>query len=168
MDRNGVSQFEEWYEEQRRLATKLLGGDVAAAEDACQEARKDVYRHTLHSNVPIGAFWPYLRRATVRACYRELRRRRRDHLRWSNAASQYFIAEAPAPEIAVMLADTLLTSDRIVRERLGSPYIEIFRLCFYDGLTPPQIAYRLGLSLSAVKQYKRRTIALLRAMLDAS
>ncbi len=157
--------FEQYVEKQFTLAMQLLGGDKFAAEDACQKARRVVLSRNLGKKKPIVGLWPYLRRATIGACYEELRWRYRERQKLAGVASQYAIREAVDPAIASMLADVRLTSERIVRQYRGSPSLAIFRLRYSDGLSIPEIAERLGLSPSAVKRHNRAILVLLRKKL---
>ncbi len=160
-------EIEKYAERQRTLAKRLLGEDVPAVEDACQEARKDVLRRSRANKEPIEVFWPYLRKATIHVCYRELRRRYREQVARTGDPFRYVIAEAPDPAIAAMLADILLTSDRIIRKHFGPLDVQIFRLRFHDGLPISAIATQLGVSVSAVKKHQRAMLAVLRKTLDA-
>lgn len=159
--------FGEYAARQLELAKKILGGDVSAVEDACQEACKEILDHSLTSDRPIEVSWPYLRTATVYACYRELRRRHEERVKLGEAAHRYVIAEAPDLATAAMSADLLLTSDRIVRREFGSPYLDVFRLRYLDGLSVRQIAERLKLPISTVKKHNMMIIRFLRRTLTS-
>jgi len=158
--------FGPYLEKQRALAMRIMGGNVAAAEEACEEARMAVLTRSLANHEPIQLFWPYLRRATVRACYRKLRRLHRERLRLEQGADRFVIGEAPDPATAAMIADVLLTSDRIVRKHFGSRHVDIFRLRYHDGLSVREIAARVALSVSTVKHDLHAIIALLRRSLQ--
>ena len=161
-----LNAFEEYSERQLELCKRILGEAENAIQDACQEAINNVLKHSLLKNQPISLLWPYLRKATVNACYEELRRRHRERDRLDRVADRYFVAESRDPATAAMHADVLLTSDRIVREHFGPQDLEIFRLHYYDGLRLTEISSKLGLSYSTVKKHHRVIIAKVRQSLE--
>ncbi len=65
-----------------------------------------------------------------------------------------------------MLADVLLTSDRIVRKHFGTAYVEVFRLRYHDGLAVTEIARKLKLPISDVKLKLHIILSLLRKTLQ--
>ena len=67
-------------------------------------------------------------------------------------------------EIAERLALQRSVVDAI--EALGEPYRSVVFLRYYDDLSPPAIADRLGLPLNTVKTRLRRALGLLRSRLD--
>lgn len=64
-------------------------------------------------------------------------------------------AEAPSPENRALLLETLTEIDRLL-DGLKPRVREAFLLSQLDGLTYPQIAQRLGLSVSSIQQYMAR------------
>ena len=161
--KGNVSDYEH---RQLGVAQRFLGEGGSLAEDACQQAWMAVRSRILRRNEPIQDFWPYLYTATVRVCYRMLRERYRTQALFAGAVERYVIAEAPDPVRAIMQADLLLTSDRIIRKELGVPFIDIFRLCYLDGLSLRAISVRLRLPASTVKKYNKRIVEKLRRALD--
>lgn len=157
--------FGPYVKRQQTLAVRIMGGNIAAAEEACEEARTAVVQRSLANHEPIVLFWPYLRRATVNACYKRLRRLHRARLHREQGGDRFVIAEAVDPATAAMIADVLLTSDRIVRKNFEPLYTDIFRLRYHDGLSVREIAVRMSLSVPQVKYALRSIIALLRRRL---
>src|SRR5690606_25212793 len=64
-----------------------------------------------------------------------------------------------------------LTDDRVsVRHVIGqldARQSEVLRLCFFEGLSQPEIAQRFGISQSYVSRIIRGALSELRAVLDA-
>ena len=161
-----IENFTDYEQRQLKVAERILGYGGALAEDACQKARLAVHKRILSNKKPIRDLWPYFRAATVHACYEILRAQYRIQSLFEGALERYSIAEAHDPVRAVMQADLLLTSDRIVRKELGMPYVDIFRLRFLDGLAFSAIAVRLNMPLSTAKNYHKKILETLRRTLN--
>lgn len=71
---------------------------------------------------------------------------------WLDSLSQQPEAEAPSAEERAIVLETLMEIDRLL-EGLRPAVRSAFLLSQLDGLTYPQIAERLGVSLSSVQQY---------------
>jgi RNA polymerase sigma factor (sigma-70 family) len=161
-----IGNFSDYEQRQLEVAERILGHGGTLAQDACQQARIAVYRHISSDKEPIRDFWPYFRAVTVHACYEILRVQYRTQSLFARALERYVIAEAPDPVRAVMQADLLLTSDRIIRKELGVPYVDIFRLCYLDGLSLRAISVRLNMPVSTVKNHNKKILETLRRTLD--
>lgn len=82
-----------------------------------------------------------------------------DHYRRASLERAYLDAlaqlpepEVPSPESQALVMETLLAIDRLL-DGLKPVVREAFLLSQLDGLTYPQIAERLGLSVSSIQQY---------------
>lgn len=82
-----------------------------------------------------------------------------DHYRRARLERAYLEAlqhlpdeQAPSPEAQALILETLVEIDRLL-DGLKPRVRETFLLSQLDGLTYPQIAARLGLSLSSIQQY---------------
>lgn len=71
---------------------------------------------------------------------------------WLDSLAQWPEPEAPSAEERVLVLETLLEIDRLL-DGLRPAVRSAFLLSQLDGLTYPQIAERLGVSLSSVQQY---------------
>ena len=60
--------------------------------------------------------------------------------------------EVPSPESRAVVLETLIEIDRLL-DGLKPRVREAFLLSQLDGLTYPQIAERMGLSISSIQQY---------------
>lgn len=99
------------------------------------------------------------------------RRRIADH--WESRTREHRRVEAagrasetqPATEEPVeLVTDRVLIADEL--SRLDQPQRQIMELAFFDDLTHPQIADRLGLPLGTVKSHIRRSLLRLRSRLE--
>ncbi|QSL93405.1 sigma-70 family RNA polymerase sigma factor [Ectopseudomonas toyotomiensis] len=82
-----------------------------------------------------------------------------DHYRRASLERAYLDAlaqlpepEVPSPESQALVMETLVAIDRLL-DGLKPVVREAFLLSQLDGLTYPQIAERLGLSVSSIQQY---------------
>jgi RNA polymerase sigma-70 factor (ECF subfamily) len=82
-----------------------------------------------------------------------------DHYRRASLERAYLDAlanlpepEVPSPEARALVLETLIEIDRLL-DGLKPRVREAFLLSQLDGLTYPQIAERLGLSISSIQQY---------------
>lgn len=71
---------------------------------------------------------------------------------WLDSLAQQPEAEAPSAEERAIVLETLMEIDRLL-DGLRPVVRSAFLLSQLDGLTYPQIAERLGVSLSSVQQY---------------
>jgi RNA polymerase sigma-70 factor (ECF subfamily) len=82
-----------------------------------------------------------------------------DHYRRASLERAYLDAlanlpepEVPSPEARALVLETLVEIDRLL-DGLKPRVREAFLLSQLDGLTYPQIAERMGLSISSIQQY---------------
>ncbi len=82
-----------------------------------------------------------------------------DHYRRASLERSYLEAlanlpeqEVPSPETRALVLETLIEIDRLL-DGLKPRVREAFLLSQLDGLTYPQIAERMGLSISSIQQY---------------
>ena len=145
-----------------RVATHLLGGDVAEAEDATQEAMLRAFRY-LGSYREREKFGAWLMRILVNQCRTQMakRRGRRDVPGLGDEQLAFpDEGEIPGDERATMRAEleramALLPPDQ--REAVV--------LRFADDLTFDEMATVTGVGVSALKMRVQRACARLRALL---
>lgn len=145
----------------RRLARQLVR-DEALADDLAQDAWLSAMRQPPDD----GRAWRAWLRTVVRRAARfthrsEMRRQRREQA----------IAERRGSSSASTL-DVVAETERIRRlaaavAELGERNRDVVFLRYYEGLPPRDIARRLGISVDATKARLKRSLAELRAKLDA-
>ncbi|GGC12756.1 ECF sigma factor FoxI [Oxalicibacterium flavum] len=79
-------------------------------------------------------------------------RRRELEQAWLETLAQLPETEAPSPESRLQFLEALVAIDRML-DQLKPAVRQAFLLAQLDGLTCPQIAHRLGVSLSTVERY---------------
>lgn len=79
-------------------------------------------------------------------------RRRELELAWLETLAALPAVEAPAPESRLIFLETLIEIDRML-DTLKPAVRSAFLMAQLDGLTCPQIAQQLGVSLSTVERY---------------
>ena len=79
-------------------------------------------------------------------------RRRELERAWLETLASLPAPEAPAPETRLIFLEALIEIDRLL-DSLRPRVRTVFLLAQLDGLTCPQIAERLGVSLSTVERY---------------
>jgi len=141
-------------------AARLILRDPDVASDAVQEAFVRAWRDLRSLRDP-ERFDAWLYRLLVRACHDELRRARR-------VGRGVVLTEIHEPLAADM---TQLTLERDALER-GFRHLEqgqraLIVLHLYVGLPLPTVADALDLPLGTAKSRLHRSLALLRAALDA-
>ena len=133
-----------------RYALMLLA-DVAAAEDAVQEAFCDLSRAMARD--PALANPAYLTTIVRNECYSALRRRRRE------PASAVPVIEPREPAAS---AEEQLVVDAALR-RLPAEQREVIHLKVFEGLTFQEIGDRCGCSLNTAASRYRYALEALRA-----
>lgn len=84
-------------------------------------------------------------------------RRRELEQAWLETLALLPECEAPAPETRLVFLETLLEIDQML-DSLKPQIRTAFLLAQLDGLTCPQIAERMGVSLSSVERYIARAL----------
>jgi RNA polymerase sigma factor (sigma-70 family) len=154
-----------------RLATSSIGRlnavarlilhDNAIAEDAVQDALVDAWRNLRALRDP-DRFDAWLNRLLVRACQDAWRRRSRRALVELPLRPT---DDAPGPDIALSVA----ASDQLERglRRLTIEQRTVVVLTFYLDLSLADVALATGVPVGTVKSRLNRSIAALRASVDA-
>ena len=139
---------------------RLILRDSELAEDAVQEALVAAWRDLSGLRDP-ERFEAWLRSLLVRSCYREAGRERRR----VRVAALVRPSEGVGPDPGAGLADR----DEVERVflRLSPEQRALLVLHFYQGLPLVETAQALGLPVGTVKTRLYRTIAQMRAALDA-
>ncbi len=160
-----------WQRPVQRLCTRMLGGDVARAEDLTQEVFVRLFEKRSHYSAKPGAkFSTYLWRVAINRCRDEIRRRER---RSENVSPDEF---ASAEAIEETAPDNVASSNEeaeIVRRALGElpeTYRSVLVLRHYEGLRLREIAEVLeipeGTVYSRMAEALRRMTGLLRAAME--
>ncbi len=141
----------------RRLA-RALTDDDSSADDLTQE----VWLRTLGQPAPRSP------RAWLATVLRNVvsNRRLSDSRRAAREAAVHEQRQVPSPETIAQRTEAAERVARAVGE-LDEPYRTVVYLRYLEGLTPPEIAARLGIPLETVRTRLRRGLALLRQRLDA-
>ena len=143
----------------RRLALALVR-DVSLAEDLVQE----VWLAALQARPRFkDSARPWLAKV-ARNLVRSMVRSAHSHDRWqrlSPAADQL-----PSPEALITHQEALRILQRLVTE-LDEPYRSTILLCYGEGLTPSQVAHRLGLAPGTIRWRLKLALDRLRDQLDS-
>lgn len=159
--------FAEYYQRLYRYTLSLLH-DPAEAEDATQETLVRAYRR-LESLRDWNALTTWLYRIATHVCLDRIRRRTRD---WTIGAEDdpYDLDQAeedsPSLQQIVERNDMSACVQRYLAS-LADSYRAVILLHDLDGLTGPQMAEVLGVSLATVKIRLHRARLRLRAQLEA-
>lgn len=138
----------------------------ADAEDVLQEALLNAFRAMAQLRDP-AAFQAWLARIARNVCFRL---RRREALRpLLDDSGREAIDAVPAGEVSVESALVQQQMDRCVKDallRVPDPYRKVLVLRDVEGLTGPEAAGALQITVPAVKSRLHRARALLRRELD--
>lgn len=129
-------------------------------DNACDasDLAQDVFMKLLRRGEPVQARAPRAFLATVaKGLVVEHWRRRELETAWLETLATLPEAQAPSPEIRLVFLETLLEIDRLL-DAMKPAVREAFLLAQLDGLTCPQIALRLGISLSTVERYLAKAL----------
>jgi len=159
--------FAEYHQRLYRYTLSLLH-DPAEADDAAQETFVRAARH-LESLRDGQALTAWLYRIATHVCLDRLRQRARDKTIDSVDGPEDFEqveAEAPSLEQIIERSDMSACVQRYL-DGLSDSYRAVILLHDLDGLSGPQIARFLGVSLATVKIRLHRARVRLRAQLEA-
>ena len=132
---------------------RRLGNTFDAADLA-----QDVFMRVLLRRRPVQAREPRAFLSTVaRGLVIEHWRRRELELAWLETLATMPEPEEPSPESRLILLETLVEIDRVL-DALKPAVRTAFLLAQLDGLTCPQIAARLGVSLATAERYIARAL----------
>lgn len=127
---------------------RRLGNTFDAADLA-----QDVFMRVLQRRQPVQAREPRAFLSTIaNGLVIERWRRRELELAWLETLAAMPEPEAPSPESRLIFLETLIEIDRVL-DALKPAVRTAFLLAQLDGLTCPQIAERLGVSLATVERY---------------
>lgn len=127
---------------------RKLGNAFDAADIA-----QDVFMRLLNRQASIDAREPRAYLSTIaRGLVVEHWRRRELEQAWLETLAQLPEAEVPSPESRLLFLETLIAIDRML-DQLKPQVRKAFLLAQLEGLTCPQIAERIGMSLATVERY---------------
>lgn len=127
---------------------RKLGNAFDAADLA-----QDVFMRLLARQTCVDVVEPRAYLSTIaRGLVIEHWRRRELELAWLETLAQLPEAEAPSPESRLLFLETLVAIDRML-DQLKPAVRQAFLLAQLEGLTCPQIAERIGVSLATVERY---------------
>ncbi len=145
------------------LAARRMLGDVAAADDAVQEAMFRAWKSRARLE-DRAAIHGWLRRIVVRECLRHLRWRAvKRFVGFGGAISTDEPEGVALPEPGLSAEDATERAQRIARvhalvDRLPPRQRAIWGLRFDEGWTLPQIAEALDVSVETVKTHLGRAV----------
>jgi RNA polymerase sigma-70 factor (ECF subfamily) len=159
--------FAEYYQRLYRYTLSLLH-DPAEADDAVQETLVRAYRR-LESLRDWNALTTWLYRIATHICLDHMRRRARDKTIGTEAEPfDLDQAEDDAPSLQdIVERNDMSACVQRYLEGLSDSYRAVILLHDLDGLTSPQIAEILGVSLATVKIRLHRARVRVRAQLEA-
>ncbi len=164
---DAVTLFDEYHQRLYRYTLSLLH-DPAEADDATQETFVRATR-SLEALRDKQALTTWLYRIATHACLDRLRQQARDKtLEVADDADDFEQAEDEAPSLEQIIerSDMSACVQRYL-EGLSDSYRAVILLHDLDGLTGPQIAEVLDVSLATVKIRLHRARVRLRAQLEA-
>lgn len=127
---------------------RKLGNAFDAADIA-----QDVFMRVLTRQPPLQAREPRAYLSTIaRGLIIDHWRRRELEQAWLETLAALPEPEAPPPESRLIFLETLIEIDRML-DSLKAPVRTAFLLAQFEGLTCPQIAKRLSVSLATVERY---------------
>jgi RNA polymerase sigma-70 factor, ECF subfamily len=141
-------------------------GNQADAEDVLQDALLNAYR-ALGSLRDPSAFQAWLVRIARNVC---IRLRKKEALRPILDLPVVTVDALASPHVSAESQVIREDIDRCVKDALGrlpASYRRVIELRDMEGLTAPEAAGQLGLSIAALKSRLHRARALLRRELDA-
>jgi RNA polymerase sigma factor (sigma-70 family) len=141
-------------------AARLILRDHELARDAVQEGFLGAWRNLPTLRDP-DRFEAWLRRLVFRACIDVIRRRGRRPIE-----VELLPIDGPAvADIATLVADRDLLE--LALRRLGPEQRAVIVLHYYLGMPLPDVAAALGIPLGTAKSRHHRSLALMRAAIDA-
>lgn len=141
------------------LCRRLVGSE---AEDVAQQVFLDAWRSRARFDPSLGSLGAWLARI---ARFKSI-----DHLRAAGRRPSVPSAEAGDTLVHEAEIDSVVDHMVITRalEDLPPSRREVVELGFYQGLTHPEIAEKLGLPLGTVKSHMRRGLEALQRELEGS
>lgn len=124
-------------------------GNAFDANDMAQ----DVFMRLLLRKQPVQVHQPRAFLSTIAHGFVvEHWRRRELELAWQETLASWPAPEVPPPESRLIFLETLIEIDRML-DALKPAVRSAFLMAQLDGLTCPQIAERIGVSLATVERY---------------
>ncbi|WP_420992989.1 sigma-70 family RNA polymerase sigma factor [Cupriavidus sp. 30B13] len=140
------------YSDHHRWLQGWLGRKLGNAFDAADVAQ-DVFMRLLARPAAVEMREPRAYLSTIaHGLVVERWRRRELELAWLETLAALPEPEAPSPESRLLFLEALIAVDAML-DSLKPKVRTAFLLAQLDGLTCPQIATRLGVSLSTVERY---------------
>jgi RNA polymerase sigma-70 factor (ECF subfamily) len=134
-----------------------LRGRLGNAFDAADIAQ-DVFMRVLVRQPPLQLSEPRAWLSTIaRGLLIDHWRRRELERAWLDTLAALPEAEAPSPESRLIFLETLIAIDRVL-DALKPPVRRAFLWAQLEGLTCPQIAERLGVSLATAERYVAKAL----------
>ena len=138
----------------RQLACRFDAADVA----------QDVFLRLLSRRDPVQVRQPRALLATIaRGLVIERWRRRELERAWLETLATLPEAEAPDPETRLGFLQTLIEIDRVL-DGLKPPVRQAFLLAQLDGMSCPQIARQMGVSLATAERHVAKALRACYAM----
>jgi RNA polymerase sigma-70 factor, ECF subfamily len=154
-----ASIFREHYSWLVRSATRLLG-ERALAEEVAQDVMLELWRRR-EALALTGPLRAYLHQSTRNRALNQLR-----HVRTVRQSEPYVRPPTASPHAdAAATSRELAAAARAAVEELSAPQREVFEMSRIDGLTYPEIASALSISVKTVEARMGRALRHLRERL---
>ncbi|MDQ7743955.1 sigma-70 family RNA polymerase sigma factor [Hydrogenophaga pseudoflava] len=150
-------QIESLYVEHHGWLQGWVRRRMACSHDAADVAQ-DVFMRLLSRQEAVLARQPRAFLSTIaRGLVIERWRRRELEQAWLETLAALPEAEAPSPESRLIFLQALIEIDRVL-DALKPSWRQAFLLAQLDGLSCPQIAVRLGVSLATAERYVAKAL----------
>jgi RNA polymerase sigma factor (sigma-70 family) len=152
-----LQQIESLYSDHHGWLQGWVRRKMTCSFDAADVAQ-DVFLRLLSRGEPVQAREPRAFLSTIaRGLVIERWRRRELEQAWLNTLAALPESDAPSPENQLVFLQALIEIDRVL-DALKPPVRQAFLLAQLDGLSCPQIAQQLGVSLATAERYLAKAL----------
>lgn len=146
----------------RLMALRALG-DADLADEVAQEtlSRAVAVINAPHLTANLGAYVAGIARHVIADHYRA-----RERVATMTEAAFEAVRDGAADPLTLLCSDDEAARVRDALDELAPADREVITLCYYDNLTPTEIAERLGVPAERIRQRKLRALQRLRTAFD--